>query len=130
MAEQDCFYKCNICGNVVSSLIAKDPEVVCCGETMQKEVPKPKELEGNEKHVPIVSHGEHKIVVNVGDVPHPMVEDHWIMLIQLIKDGKVIAGKRLNPNDLPHVEFEMQNYDPDEIKARAYCNKHGLWESD
>lgn len=130
MAEQDAFYRCEVCGNVVSSLIAKIPNVFCCGEPMTKEVPKAKEQEGNEKHVPIVTHGEHKIVVNVGDVPHPMVEDHWIVLVQLVKDGKVIAGKRLSPGDLPHVEFDMPSYDPEGIKARAYCNKHGLWESE
>lgn len=130
MAKQDAFYKCEICGNVVSSLIAKVPQVFCCGEPMTEETPKAKEQEGNEKHVPVITKEEGKVVVNVGDVDHPMEEAHWIVLIQIIKDGQVIAGKRLNPSDKPHAEFELSSEDSEGIKARAYCNVHGLWESE
>jgi len=130
MVKEDTFYRCEICGNVVSTLIAKAPPIHCCGQPMVEEKPKEKSQEGNEKHVPVIMHGEHKVIVNVGDIPHPMDEDHWIVLVQLVKNGQVIAGKRLNPGELPHVEFDMPRYDPEGIKARAYCNKHGLWESE
>ena len=129
MTEQDKFYKCRICGNVVSSLVAKQPSIFCCKEEMEEEVSKSKTEKGHEKHIPMISHGEHKVVVNVGDIPHPMDEEHYILLIQLVKDGNVIAGKKLMPGDLPHVEFDMPRYNPEGITARAYCNKHGLWKS-
>ena len=54
-----------------------------------------------------------------------MEEGHYIALIQLIKDGKVIAGKRLYPGEKPEAEFCLQ--DTDGITARELCNVHGLW---
>jgi superoxide reductase len=34
--------------------------------------------------------------------------------------------KFLSPGDAPEAEFEISATD---IKARAYCNVHGLWQS-
>jgi len=40
---------------------------------------------------------ENKVTVKVGSVPHPMEEAHFISLIEILKDGKVVASKRLYP---------------------------------
>ncbi len=127
MAEENGIYKCEVCGNIVSVIEAHDGTLVCCGQEMKILEEKAIEQEGNEKHVPIIETSEGKVKVSVGSVPHPMEEDHWIELIQLLKDGKVIAEKKLSPGDTPVAEFCVSNTEG--ISAREICNKHGLWKS-
>ena len=56
-----------------------------------------------------------------------MEEKHYIGLIQITKDGNVIAEKRLMPKDKPEAEFVLNDHEG--IIARAWCNIHGLWVS-
>ena len=126
MAKQDGIYKCNICGNIVSVIEAHQGELVCCGQPMELLEEKTQE-EGKEKHVPVVEIEGNNVKVKVGDVPHPMEPEHHIVLIQLVKDGKIIAGKRLKPGQKPEAEFCLENTDG--ITARELCNVHGLWTS-
>ena len=126
MAEKDGIYKCNVCGNVVSVIEAHQGELVCCGQPMELLKAKTKD-EGQEKHVPVVEKTEAGVKVKVGEVPHPMEEEHYIALIQLIKDGKVIEGRKLYPGDKPEASFCLENTSG--ITARELCNVHGLWKS-
>ena len=128
MAKLNGLYKCNLCGNVVSVIEEGKGELVCCGQPMELLIEKTKEQEGNEKHVPIVEVNKGNIVVKVGSVPHPMEESHYIELIQLIKDGNVVIGKRLKPGDEPNAEFCVD--DASGLKARILCNIHGVWVSE
>ncbi|MBU4284514.1 MAG: desulfoferrodoxin, partial [Nanoarchaeota archaeon] len=84
-----------------------------------------KEQEGKEKHVPLIEKIDSGIKVKVGLVPHPMEENHYIELIQLIKDKDIVIGKRLRPGDRPEAEFCLA--DAEGLKARILCNVHGLW---
>jgi superoxide reductase len=124
MAETDGIYKCEICGNVVSVIEGHQGELVCCGKPMVFQQEKNVEQEGKEKHVPILENLNGQIIVKVGSVEHPMEEKHYIELIELLKDGKVIASKKLTFNDKPEATFCM---DGKGITARIYCNVHGLW---
>jgi len=128
MAKLNAIYKCKVCGDVVSVIEAGKGELNCCGKPMELLEAHKKEEEGNEKHVPIIEIKENKVTVKVGSVPHPMEEGHYIELIQLIKDGDVVAGKRLTPRDEPKAEFCIES--PEGLKARILCNIHGLWISD
>jgi superoxide reductase len=65
------------------------------------------------------------VIVTVGSIEHPMEDAHHIQLIQLLKDGKVIAEKRLYPGEKPTAEFPVK--DAAGLKARELCNLHGLW---
>lgn len=125
MTEVGEIYKCEVCGNVVSVIEKAGGTLVCCGQNMKLLEEKKVESEGNEKHVPVIEKTDAGIRVKVGSIPHPMEDKHWISLIQVVKDGNVIVGKRLKPGDEPVAEFCM--VDTDGIKARAYCNIHGLW---
>jgi len=125
MAKQNGIYKCEICGNVVSVLESGKGDLVCCNQPMKLLEEKTSEAEGKEKHVPVVEIENNKVTVKVGSVPHPMEEEHYIELIQLIKDGNVVIGKRLKPGDEPNAEFCLEN--TENIKARILCNVHGLW---
>ena len=126
MAKLNGIYKCNICGNIASILVAKEPNIVCCGQAMELLDEKTSD-EGMEKHVPVVEKIEGGLKVKVGSVEHPMEAEHFIVLIQLIKDGEVIMGKRLKPRDKPEAEFCI--VDIEGVTARELCNVHGVWKN-
>lgn len=125
-------YKCNVCGNITQVLHEGAGELVCCGQPMQLQVEK-KEDQGAEKHVPVIEkmpenvcQGGDGIIVKVGDVPHPMEDEHYIEWIEVTTvDGKV-GKKFLHPGDKPEVEFHTR---ANIIEVRAYCNLHGLWKT-
>jgi len=125
MAEQNAIYKCSVCGNVVSVIEAHEGTLVCCGEDMKILKEKTSEEEGKEKHVPIIEKTDAGVRVRVGSVEHPMEEKHYIELIQLVKDGNIVIGKRLKAGDKPEAEFCL--VETEGLKARALCNIHGLW---
>jgi len=120
-------YKCEICGNTITKVFNGGGQLTCCDQFMTNLISKKKD-EGVEKHKPIISKHEFGIQVDVGSIPHPMTEEHYIMLIQLLKDQDVIAGKQLKPGDEPKAIFNVA-FD-EKIKSRSLCNIHGLWESD
>ena len=85
-----------------------------------------------EKHLPVIEFlskdeekGIYGIKVKVGEVPHPMTEEHYIewIEIKMIEAGR-IAKKYLKPGDAPEVEFHSRGKN---VEVRAYCNLHGLW---
>lgn len=121
MAEKEGIYKCHVCGNVVSVIEAHEGVLVCCGKEMELMKAKTED-EGKEKHVPVLEKSEGKTLVKIGSVPHPMEEKHFIELVQLFKDGKMVAEKRLTFTDKPEA-----NFCEDGDEARIYCNIHGLW---
>ncbi len=125
MVKQNGIYKCEVCGNVISIIEAKDVDIMCCNQPMTLLEEKTQD-EGKEKHVPIVETIEGGVKVKVGEVPHPMEETHYIELIQLIKDNNIIIEKRLKPTDKPEAGFCCLA-DTENLKARILCNIHGLW---
>jgi superoxide reductase len=116
-------FKCNVCGNIVNILTVGGGELVCCNQAMLL-MQENQEDQGNEKHVPVVTNDGNKVVVKVGSVEHPMESAHFIEWIEVEVNG-VVQRKFLNPNDKPEAIFEIEG----EVKARAYCNVHGLWKS-
>jgi superoxide reductase len=124
MAELREIYKCALCGNIVEVLHAGDGELVCCGQPMELFQEKTEDI-GKEKHIPIIEKTELGVRVKVGSIPHPMEEKHYIEWIEIIVDGNVYR-KFLKPGDKPEAEFEIK---AERIKAREYCNLHGLWKS-
>ncbi len=114
-------YKCMVCGNIVEVLHAGKGQLVCCGKPMVLMEAK-KEDAGKEKHVPVVEYREGKTAVKIGEVEHPMEEEHYIEWIEVVSEDGV-CRKHLKPGDKPEVEFEGKFN-----KVRIYCNVHGLWE--
>ena len=124
MTQLKQIYKCNLCGNIVEVLHSGRGELVCCGQPMELLEEKTKDV-GQEKHVPVIEKRENSILVKVGTVFHPMEKNHYIELIEIELDGRSYR-KFLTPGDKPEAEFEVKG---EEIKAREYCNLHGLWSS-
>ena len=125
MPEKMEIYKCEICGNIVEVLHGGAGDLICCGQAMDKMEEQTADY-ATEKHVPVVQEIEGGILVKVGSVPHPMLNEHHIELVELIQ-GDLIFRRFLKPGDEPEVEFKK----PESVegKAREYCNVHGLWKS-
>lgn len=117
------FYKCPTCGNVIKLVNGDIDHITCCGKPME-------ELTANttdattEKHLPVFEKVGNEIVVKVGEIDHPMDEDHYIMWIAQVSDDKIIR-QNLAPSDAPEAKFPYA----EGATIYAYCNKHGLWKS-
>jgi len=80
-----------------------------------------------EKHVPVIEkEGDgHHVTVKVGEVPHPMTEEHYIAFVVIVhtnrfyvhefdKAGEAVARFSVKDNSVP-------------VTAYEYCNLHGLF---
>ena len=125
MTELLQIYKCAICGNMVEMVHGGAGELVCCGENMSLLTENTIDA-ATEKHVPVVEKTESGYKVTVGEVAHPMTEEHLIEWIELIADGQSFR-KFLKPGDEPTAIFN--GVVADSVFAREHCNLHGLWKS-
>ena len=126
MVEINQIYKCFTCGNIVEVASAGAGTLVCCNEEMELLTPEIKE-EGGVKHIPVIEKVDEGISVKLGEVPHPMDEDHYINFI-ILTDGEQVYRANLKPGDEPKAIFKVDG-EVSDFKACAYCNVHGLWQS-
>lgn len=118
------FYRCQICGQIVAIVKKTGSPLVCCGQPMNEIIPGTTDA-AVEKHVPVYTVKDGKVFVSIGEVAHPMAEEHYIEWVSL-KTKLGNQRKALKPGDAPQVCFSM--CDGDEVEAvYAYCNLHGLW---
>lgn len=120
------FYKCALCGSVVVKLNAEGCAPSCCGKPMEELIPGTVDA-AVEKHVPAVVEKENKVYVQVGEVIHPMLENHYIEWIYLLTD-KGGTFHFLKPGDEPKTVFPLLE-DEVVLEVYAYCNLHGLWKA-
>ncbi len=112
------FYKCPDCDLVVYTLTGDGSKL-----PLKELIPGAVDA-AKEKHVPFVTKTENKIVVQVGEVEHPMIAEHYIEWIAAEGDDG-IKITYLKTGDKPVVQFCYKN---NWIKrVYAYCNLHGLW---
>ena len=118
------YFVCETCGNMIEALKESGVAMMCCGKPMMKLVAC--STDGvREKHVPSVSVDGCKINVVIGEVEHPMTEEHHIEWISIeTKHGS--QKKRLKPGDAPKATFIITD-DDELIAVYEYCNIHGLW---
>ena len=109
---------------MVEGIVEGAGELVCCGEAM--ELLEARQLEeGGVKHIPVVTKEDGKIVVTMGEVEHPMLEEHYINFVQLTIGDQVFRAN-LKPGEEPKAIFDI-NAEIEDIEAIEYCNIHGLW---
>ncbi len=120
------FFICKHCGNIIAYVKDSGVRASCCGEEMQELIPGTTDA-AREKHVPVYSVENGTVSVNVGEIDHPMLAEHYIEWVSLqTKFGN--QRKQLKPGDAPSVTFALS--DGDEVEAvYAYCNLHGLWKA-
>ncbi len=122
MSTRNDIYKCSVCGQMVEVINGTKPLMICCKQEMEKLTENTTDA-AVEKHIPVIEKIEGGYRVFVGEVEHPMVEEHWIEWIELIAGDKVYK-QYFNSGQKPEAFFKI---DEEEITARAYCNLHGLW---
>ncbi len=124
MASRNQVYKCQEGGMVVEVLVDGEGEPSCHGQPLK--LLKENTVDAaKEKHVPVIEKIDGGVKVKVGDVPHPMEAEHWIVWIEVMADGKVYR-QYLDPGQAPEATFPIE---ADEVTAREYCNLHGLWKA-
>ncbi|MBO5769783.1 MAG: desulfoferrodoxin [Spirochaetales bacterium] len=117
------FYRCPICGNIVYLVEGNAEHLSCCGKKMEKLVAGSVEA-AREKHIPDVKKEDGKVIVQVGEVIHPMIKEHHIGWIAAVSEDSV-EFKYLKPEEEPKAVFCNKD---GRIKAvYAWCNLHGLW---
>ena len=117
-------YICDRCNNICQILHETSGDLSCCGEEMRL-------LNENsidaviEKHIPIVEQDGVNVKIKVGEVEHPMLDNHHIEFIEVITNVNIYR-KYLKFGQKPEASFTLQE---DEViqKVREYCNLHGLW---
>lgn len=121
------FYICETCKNIITKIVDSKVPVVCCGKPMKELVPGA--VDGAlEKHVPAVTIDGNTVKVQIGEVIHPMLPEHYIQFIALeTKNGVQI--KNLKAGDEPKAEFILADGD-EAVAVYEYCNLHGLWVKD
>ena len=127
MTKINQIYKCEICGNIVEIVHEAGGELVCCGQPMKLLEEKTQD-QGHEKHVPIIEEkGNGKITIKVGQIEHPMTEEHYIEWIEVtcsLGSFKYFS----KPGEKPEADFYLGSIR--DFTVRAYCNIHGLWKSE
>lgn len=119
-------YKCNICGNIITKIYDSNVNVVCCNEEMKELIPNTIDA-SFEKHIPVVTLAGHMMNIKIGEINHPMDENHFIQWI-LLETKTGIQLKYLKPFDLPEIGFTL--IDDNAIAVYSYCNIHGLWKKE
>lgn len=117
-------YRCPICGNIICLEEGKIDNITCCGKTMEEIIPNTIDA-SHEKHVPAYMKQDNEIIVTVGEIEHPMEENHFIMWILYISKNKTIRVN-LTPAEKPVATFPYEKG----ATIYAYCNLHGLWKKD
>ena len=120
------FFVCEHCGNLIGMINDAGVPMICCGQKMTK-------LEAgvieasHEKHIPVVERDGDIIKVTIGSIEHPMLEEHHIEWVSL-QTNRGGQRKCLEVGKAPTVTFALADEKP--IAAYAYCNLHGLWKKE
>lgn len=118
------YYVCATCGKIIEVVNEAKVDTICCGSPMKELIPCSTDGD-KEKHVPFVKIDGRNVHVTIGEVEHPMTEEHYIQWIAIeTKHG--MQRKCLKPDCMPKATFCLCEKD-EFISAYAYCNIHGLW---
>ncbi|MDI9436517.1 MAG: desulfoferrodoxin [Euryarchaeota archaeon] len=125
MAEKCAVYRCQVCDHVIEVLHDGEGELVCCQVPMTLLVERNDDT-GQEKHVPVLEKTDSGFLVKVGEVAHPMEDEHCIDWIEVQADGRIYR-QPLEAGDQPQAHFDLDLDQVEQITLRSFCNIHGLW---
>ena len=126
MCDNNKFYICEHCGNLIGMINDAGVPMMCCGQKMTKLEPGVVDA-SHEKHIPVITVEGDLVRVSVGSVEHPMTAEHSILWVYLQTD-KGGQRKCLEVGSAPEVVFALADEKP--LAAYAYCNLHGLWKAE
>lgn len=117
-------YECKKCGNIIIFLEDSGVTPMCCGDMMTEIIPSTTDG-AMEKHVPIYNRKANEVTVMVGELAHPMLDEHYIKWIVLETD-KGIYIHYLKPGQEPMSKFCLCENEKI-LNVYEYCNIHSLW---
>lgn len=117
-------YRCPICGNIVTMLEDSGVAPHCCGKEMVLLAANTTDA-ATEKHVPVYLREEDCVKVKVGEVPHPMTEEHHISFVILVTD-KGFKVNYIKDKAEAKTCFHICKHETP-LEIYEYCNLHGLW---
>lgn len=120
-------YQNETTGEIVLYLSGDNNASCCCGSALR--VMEAGTSDGaQEKHVPVFTVRDGIVHVRVGEVAHPMAEDHWIEWV-LLETDKGFSVRTLSPTGTPEALFALA---PEEHVRAVYalCNLHKLWKAE
>lgn len=120
------FYTCSSCRVIIEEIQGSNCDFSCCGAPMEKMAANTSDA-AQEKHLPVVKQNKNTLTVEVGNVFHPMSDEHsieWIYL-QTEKGGQI---RYLRPDEEPVAAFHLSD-DDTPVAAYTYCNLHGFWKT-
>ena len=126
MCDNNKFYICEHCGNLIGIIHDAGVPMMCCGQKMTKLEPGVVEA-SHEKHIPVAKVEGNLVTVEIGSIAHPMTEEHSITWVYLQTD-KGGQRKCLAPGEEPKVTFALA--DEKAVAVNAYCNLHSLWKTE
>lgn len=118
------FYRCEICGQIVASIGELANPISCCGKEVQELIPGSVDAKP-EYHIPVCTKSGHKLIVEIGELEHPALEEHHIEWICLVTNFG-IQWHPLSFDDEPCTIFRLRGNEK-VLAVYAHCNKHGLW---
>lgn len=118
------FYYCEKCDNLVEITNLQNHDIHLDKEGLKELVPNTVDA-AVEKHVPYVEMNGNTVKISIGEVIHPMTEEHYIKAIYVVTEKGTIYRKYLTPKDTP--TFEIENIDSAHFDVYSYCNLHGMW---
>ena len=119
-------HKCNLAIEIASPCGCDEPCLRCCGEKLVPVRANTVDA-AREKHVPYAKRTDDGISVQIGSDEHPMTQEHYIVWIE-VTAGEWHLRKYLACGEKPAADFKLCCDCKENVKVRAFCNLHGLWE--
>ena len=120
------FYLCKGCGELVAVVNEGTCTPQCCGKPMELLVAGSTDA-ATEKHVPVVTREGDTLTAKVGEVAHPMLDEHFIQWVA-VAYGDTVTLTHLKPGAAPEATFTVPAGTP--ATVYEYCNLHGLWKAE
>ena len=121
MEQDNNFYRCATCGNIVHSLHNGGGRLICCGSQM---VPLEAREGGmaSQNHLPVLKHEDGRLIVTIAEEAHPIGPFHHIEWIALV------TPKRTTVRFLKEEDGNMAAFsDVRHGTVYSYCSIHQLW---
>ena len=132
---------CKVCGYIAINGRAPDKCPVCGAPKTsfeKKEVIKTAQDEAklSEKHTPVITvvkqcglipEGCQDVHVNVGEVLHPMLPEHYITTLDFYIDNEFLARVHLTPEKLNPAAALHLKVKSGKLSVIEHCNLHGAW---
>jgi len=136
---------CKVCGFIAIDGVAPDNCPVCHApktafQEKEDAIKTPQDAgnltEFEKKHIPVITvvktcglipEGCNDVHVKLGEIQHPMQDDHYIMYIDFYIDNKFIARVHLTPAKLNPAAALHLKAGEGKLTAIAFCSLHGAW---